>query len=143
MALQLRRVVVDASVSIKWHLPEPDWEAALALQSGPDELIAPVIWLGEMTNAVWAAVQTRRITVDDARVIVRELQSAPVALRALDDLLSDAFEIAAEIPHPIYDCLYLALAQAEGCQVVTADKRLQTVVAGTRFAPLVRPLTTT
>lgn len=35
----------------------------------------------------------------------------------------------------VYDCLYLALAVREGCQMVTADERLYNRLQGTPLAP--------
>ena len=40
-------------------------------------------------------------------------------------------EIAISTKHAVYDCLYLALAEAEGCELVTADNQ---------FARGLRPL---
>lgn len=39
-------------------------------------------------------------------------------------LLGAATEMAIQLDHPAYDCLYLALAVANDCQFVTADERL-------------------
>ena len=49
-----------------------------------------------------------------------------------------ALEIGLEIKHPIYDCLYLALAEAIGGVIVTADKKM--VANAGPYARLVRPL---
>lgn len=47
-------VVVDASVVIKWYLPEVHGEAALSLLASPDDFIAPDHLFAETTNAIWA-----------------------------------------------------------------------------------------
>lgn len=94
-----------------------------------------------MGNALWANLRKGAITLEQARTAIADLRhQATVALHPLEDLIAPAFEIAAALPHPIYDCFYLALARAEGCQVVTADQRLIGIVAGTEYQPLVRPL---
>jgi predicted nucleic acid-binding protein len=46
-------------------------------------------------------------------------------------LAGRALEIAAELRHPAYDCFYLALAQERRAQLVTADRRLISRLAGT------------
>jgi predicted nucleic acid-binding protein len=40
-----------------------------------------------------------------------------------------ALRIAISLQHPVYDCFYLALAQAEDCPLVTADQRFLRAVA--------------
>ncbi|MDT9165965.1 type II toxin-antitoxin system VapC family toxin, partial [Escherichia coli] len=39
-------------------------------------------------------------------------------------VMKSAFTIALDLDHPVYDCLYLALAAARDCRLVTADARL-------------------
>jgi predicted nucleic acid-binding protein len=41
--------------------------------------------------------------------------------------LENATNIAAEVNHKIYDCLYLALALERGEPLATADRRLATL----------------
>ena len=56
-------------------------------------------------------------------------------------MLADrALAIALDLRHPVYDCFYLALAEARGSRLVTADDRLLRVCARTPFAKLVRSL---
>ena len=55
-------------------------------------------------------------------------------------LASRAFEIAAELRQPVYDCFYLALAESEDAMLVTADRRLIGRLAGSRWDALCRPL---
>src|SRR5256885_7349326 len=49
------RIVVDASVAVKWVLNEPRTDAALALCE--EELVAPALWLAEAANALWRHVR--------------------------------------------------------------------------------------
>ncbi|HEX5078011.1 MAG TPA: type II toxin-antitoxin system VapC family toxin, partial [Geminicoccaceae bacterium] len=51
-----------------------------------------------------------------------------------------AFEIAAELRHPVYDCFYLALAESQEGIFVTADRRLIARLAGSRWEARCRPL---
>jgi predicted nucleic acid-binding protein len=45
-----------------------------------------------------------------------------------------------EIGHPVYDCLYLALALQRGTHVVTADRRFAAVATRPELAGRVRLL---
>lgn len=44
-----------------------------------------------------------------------------VLIRNIDDSVR-AGEIAIDLNHPIYDCLYIALAERENCVLVSADE---------------------
>jgi predicted nucleic acid-binding protein len=39
--------------------------------------------------------------------------------------LPRAFALASQARIDVYDCLYIALAEREGCEVLTADDRLK------------------
>jgi len=114
-------VVVDASVALKWVFDEPDSEAAVALRN--DELIAPALWLAEAANALWRRAQRGEITAEEAGKWFSDLRKAPVASLPIEPHLEQALKLAIEIGHPIYDCLYLALALRHQTHVVTADRR--------------------
>ena len=47
-------------------------------------------------------------------------------------LLPRAYAVASTAHIGVYDCLYVALAEREGCQLITADARLTTNL-GSRF----------
>lgn len=51
------------------------------------------------------------------------LQKAPFVWTRDADLVDDARRLSAESDHPVYDCLYLALALRHGVPVITADRR--------------------
>ena len=81
------------------------------------------------------------MTPDEAQQTVHEfLKDTPLRLQPLTRLAVRATEIALQLDHPVYDCFYLALAEAERCLLVTADQRLREKVRGTDLEPLVEPL---
>ncbi len=114
-------VVIDASVALKWVLDEPGREDALRLLD--EELIAPSLWLLEAANALWRRTQRGELTPEQARERLAALNTAPVATLPLEDDLLEAARLAEQLRHPVYDCLYLALALREKTYVVTADRR--------------------
>jgi predicted nucleic acid-binding protein len=54
--------------------------------------------------------------------------------------LESAVGLAAALDHPAYDCLYIALAEAEGLRLVTTDSTLVRKASG-RYAGRVLGLT--
>lgn len=134
-------VVADASLALKWVLPEEEHtEDALALwdawQDAGELIIAPPIFRPEVTNALHQLVRHGHIARADAAEMLDPLISL-VALREPLELYSRALTLAGELGlSATYDALYLALAESEGCELWTADRRLVRSV-GTRF-PLAR-----
>src|ERR1700757_970532 len=96
------RIVVDASVALKWVLDEPGSEAAVALRD--HELVAPTLWLAEAANALWRHARIGEISNDEAIAYFAELLKAPVASLPIEPQLEPALKLAMEIGHPIYDC---------------------------------------
>jgi predicted nucleic acid-binding protein len=115
-------IVIDASVALKWVLPEDNSDLAEALRA--ENLIAPPLWLMESANALWRNVRIGKISASDAARLLNELSAAPIAVSHKEGDVTEAFDLAVRLAHPIYDCLYIALAQREKTYVVTADRRL-------------------
>lgn len=122
-------VVVDASVAVKWVIPEVLSDRADALRSRADRLLAPDFLLLEATNALWKKLIRREISAREAARALDLLLSSPLDLRPSAPLLSRALTLARRLGHPVYDCLYVALAQVEGAALVTADRRLLAATA--------------
>ncbi len=119
-------IVIDASVALKWVLNEPGSEAAEALLD--EDLIAPSLWLIEAANVLWRLSRRGEISAEGAAARLEQLYNAPVATGALEDDLSAAADLANTLGHPVYDCLYLAMAIREKTYVVTADRQFHTAV---------------
>jgi predicted nucleic acid-binding protein len=131
-------VVVDASVALKWVLNEPRTEAALALMD--EELIAPALWPAEAATALWRHVRLGEIDRDQALARLAALEQAPVASLAIEPHLAKALELAVEADHPVYDCIYLALALHQRAYVVTDDRRFSAAAVRLGLGDRVRPL---
>jgi len=73
-------LVVDASVAVKWFLPEPDAEPAVALLRAGHRLIAPdLLWI-EVASVLWKVVRRGSLTAGPARgATLPAARSAPAA----------------------------------------------------------------
>jgi len=131
-------IVVDSSVALKWVLDEPESEAALALRG--EELIAPGFWLAEAANALWRHARLGQITAGEALERFDDLTHAPVVSLPIEPRVRQALGLAIEMDHPIYDCLYLAVALHHRTEVVTADRRFAAAAARSTHAGRVRLL---
>lgn len=126
-------IVVDASVAVKWLIPEPDSVLAERLSEGRS-LIAPELIEVECANILWKHVRRGEISRIDAFTGIQDLRRSPLSLFRDSELLIEAQGLANDFDHPIYDCLYLALALRKGIPVVTADTRFARLA--TRFPTL-------
>ena len=124
-------IVVDASVAVKWVLTEPHSDAADALLD--EQLAAPVLWLVEAGNALWRRARLGQITAAEAGDLIGELLRAPVSPVAVQPHIERALQLAVELAHPIYDCLYLSVALQLHTHVVTADRRFAAAVSAAPF----------
>lgn len=123
--------VVDASVGVKWFIPEAHSEAARRLRVAGTMLHAPELLLLELNSVLCKLVRRGELTTREARALHREVSRVPVRLHADELLLPTAFGIALELQHSLYDCIYLALAVALGVQLVTSDRKLIEALSGT------------
>ena len=64
----------------------------------------------------------------EANERLSELCNAPVTTSAIEDELLPAVDLSSVLRHPVYDCLYLAMATRENTYVVTADSQFHAVV---------------
>ena len=141
-------LVVDASVAVKWYLPEVSTEVAVeVLESGvrgERRLVAPSLLAPEVGNVLWLRHRRGDLSVEDLRRAWTAFEAAPLVFVEPTLLMPAALEIAVSCDCTVYDALYVALAEAyrsEHATVVTADRRLLSKLAGTPFADLVKPLT--
>jgi predicted nucleic acid-binding protein len=125
-------VVVDASVAVEWVIPEALSDQADAVRGHAEHVLAPDLLLPEAANALWKKLTRREITAREAGQALDLLLSAGLDLRPSSPLLRQAMRLARHLGHPVYDCIYLALAQAERATLITADQRLLSLVARTR-----------
>ena len=126
----MTRVVVDASVAVKWYLEEPQATAARRILSGSFSLWVPGLFFAEFGNVLWKRWRRREL---EARVVVDILEAldvVPIEVRAERPLLARAVEIAMNLGSSVYDGLYLALAEAVDARLVTADRAFYRAVAG-------------
>ena len=133
-------LVIDASVAIKWFVTEILHVEARRLLDGDNRLHAPDILIAELANAAWKKARRKEIDTRQARGIALAHRDGVPALHSSLDLVDRAVQTAFQLDHPIYDCFYLACAEAVDGVLVTADRRFCQVVRGTAFADRVRSL---
>ena len=124
----MSRFVVDASVAVKWFVPEVHSLEAAALLDPAHTLHAPDLIFAEVGNALWKKARRHELRPVEARGVLRGLASVPLELTPTRDLVSGALDLALHLGCTAHDAMYLALAIHHECRFVTADRRLSELV---------------
>ncbi|HLQ39119.1 MAG TPA: type II toxin-antitoxin system VapC family toxin [Planctomycetota bacterium] len=127
-------LVVDASVASKWFFTEPDSAAARRLLERHTALIAPDLLFAEVGNIGWKKCRQGASTPAQLAEVAVVLPVAFAQVVSVATVLPRALAIALELEHPVYDAIYLAVAELHDVRLVTADDRLVTRLRGTRWS---------
>ena len=73
-------------------------------------------------------------------VLASSIPSMPIHWHADETICADAVRLAIAYDRPVYDFMYLALAQRLGARLVTADLRFVNALATTEHGDLVMAL---
>ena len=120
----MNRFVVDASVAVKWYLPEEHGDCAARLCRSDTALEAPDLLHSEVGNTLWKRVRRGELTRDQAAKIIAALTMMPIEIFPSLLLTAASLQIACETNLTVYDSLYLATAVLTGSRLVTADRRI-------------------
>src|SRR5262245_7018604 len=122
------KYVLDSSVAFKWVVLEPFSDKAQRLRdefrNNANELIAPDIFAVEVAHALTRAERQGRVSVLQGAAFLADVLSTPPHFLPSLPLLSRAYTLSSSARIGVYDCLYVALAEQEQCEFITADDRL-------------------
>lgn len=108
-------------------------EEALRALREADEIVVPDLLFAELANVVWQYVTRASLPLPRGHEILDDAEALVTRSVPVTALWHRAVELAVERKHPVYDTLFVALAEAEGTRLVTRDLRLRE-----RFPDLVR-----
>jgi len=121
----LERIVVDASVAVKWFVPEKDSDKALKLRElylkGSLEIIAPTLIYYEVANALRFHPYYKLSQTELLRAVTI-LKNMQIAVEPTAKAWSNAFEISFLNNVSIYDAIYLAVSKLFNTKLVTSDR---------------------
>ena len=132
-------MIIDASVALKWFVIEDGSDEANALL-GRTDLLGPTLVQVEVANGLRKKAVRGQIAsgadltpfIETLATVIQPVDELPVMVRAL--------AMATALNHSVYDCVYLALAEQLGQELVTADAKFLRKVEQSSWADLVRAL---
>lgn len=129
------KLIIDASVVVKWFVDEDDFEIARLLVEPGIERIAPDLVIAESINVLQRKARFGELSHEQALDAVQRLSYF------FDDLVSSAvliergYQLSWLLDHSVYDCMYLALAlQSDDCTLVTSDMKFVSKAVKAGFA---------
>jgi PIN domain. len=116
-------IVVDTNVICYRWMSSPKSAAAETALAKDPHWIAPLLWRSEFRNIVALAIRKKALTINAALEIVRGAEASFEGNEFA--VSSDAvLQLVARSNCTAYDCEFVALAHAEGVQLVTADRQI-------------------
>lgn len=128
------RYILDSSVAFKCLIPEMESANAIRLledyRNGIHELLAPDILPIEVGHALTRGERQGRVSATNGYTLWSGFLADCPQLVPSIPLMPQAYALSSQMRVGIYDCLYVALAEQEQCELVTADSRLVNTFQG-------------
>ena len=120
------RALFDASALIPLGVPEVFTASAEVAWQEASERCCLDFTFVEVANALWRKQRRGDVPAGQpARVMAAMVSWMDTVLPARDHL-DEALRLSVQLDHPVYDCLYGAVALQAGLVLVTADATLHT-----------------
>ena len=125
----MKRAVVDASVILKWYLfDEAHGAQALVLlqqcAAGELEILAPSLLPYELMNGLVIAGRRARLDQKTISSFFMGFMSLGIRFYEISFFADKTLQYCRLYGRSAYDSSYLALAEQEGVDLITADERL-------------------
>ena len=124
--MSVTSAVLDASAFVRASVEQTDvarrWIGLI--ESGEAEAFVPDLFYAEVANALNIYVRAGYMGIDPAVELLSGAIDLPVTSRSLRELAPAAFALSLERGLTVYDAAYVALAEAAGAVLITADRTL-------------------
>ena len=131
------RVCVDASLALAWLLASQANQSANALRQewykNDVELIGPPMFHAEVISVLRGEVFFKRMLPEEGEEVFSIYLDIPIRTIDTPEIYLIAWQLAKEFNLPVcYDMQYLAVAELEGCDFWTLDRKLVNAVRGNK-----------
>ncbi len=116
--------VLDASAAVRLILADPAAADPAERIGGAALVQAPELMLSELANTLWKLQRADRLNDLEPQELLAEARELVDRLEPDRHLQAEALALASHLNHPVYDCLYLALARREAASLISSDQRL-------------------
>ncbi|MSP93225.1 MAG: PIN domain-containing protein [Myxococcales bacterium] len=128
----MKRYVFDTSALLRIYLADGPMvdgseQAVDAAWRGDAVLHVPELLLAEVAQVLLKKQRAGCLAADQARMILGEILTLPLQISSHRDLIVSATMLAHAHALTVYDALFLALAQRQAAELLTADDGLARV----------------
>jgi len=125
----LKRMVIDASVVLKWYLVDEELGVkAISLLgeyiSNELNIFAPSLLEYEVMNGLMIAQKRGRIKEEKILSAIEGFDNLGIHLKSISHLYPRVIHFCKTYNRSVYDAAYMALALDEGISLITADEGL-------------------
>lgn len=129
----MKRIVIDASVALKWYLADEEHgQKAIHLlgkyTSNELDILAPSLLEYEVINGLIIAQKRGRIKEEKILTAIDGFINLEIQLMNLSHIYPKVLHYSKTYNRSVYDASYLAVADERGASVITADKGLYNAV---------------
>lgn len=129
------KLLLDASALVALVVEEESTPAVARLISPETSVVLLYLSLTETANALWAKVRRGVMAQQDAVAALARARLVADWIADDQEFLGEALDLAGQIGHPVYDCLYAAAARSLDASLLTCDRRFAAKLDG-RFQVL-------
>jgi len=126
------KIVLDASAAIVAVIGKKNRETVLEHLADASSVLAPDLFVAEVTNALWKYVAAGEMNIDAASAALDAALGLIDATTPVAAFAPEALREAAIHRHPVYDLCYAVAARRAGASVLTVDRRLMNLLAAMR-----------
>lgn len=116
--------IIDSCVAVKWLVEEEHSGLAVAVLGEAGRRLVPELLFAEVGNVLWKRHRAGELDTTAVAGAIRALPQLIHEVVPILGVIERATQLACRIGHPVYDCVYLALAEAHGAELITADRKL-------------------
>ncbi len=121
-------VVLDVSLAVGILTGNPSAAPFESPLIEADEVLAPDLFVAELSNAVWKMVRAGQISAQAGSELIRDGLDMVDEFVPVLAIWEKAFDNAVVSDHPVYDMVYLTLARLKSASLLTLDKKLARLV---------------
>jgi predicted nucleic acid-binding protein len=121
--------VLDASAALRLITQDPAAEDLAQQVEQMALVLAPELMLTEVANALWKLQRAGGLHSIDPQLLLADARDLVDQIEPDRTLQVEALALARHLNHPVYDCLYLALARREAAILLSTDQRLLALAA--------------
>lgn len=131
--MSAKRIVIDASVALKWRLRDEEAtdQADAILDDFLSEkldLLTPTLFDYEIANALRVTVMRQRLSERDAASALADFAQYSIVRHSFIEFAAILFQLSGQHQRSAYDSAYLALARSQRLWFFSGDKRLCTLL---------------